>query len=149
MGGSLGPTLQGRPWHLWLIGIVGLLWSVMGVVSFVLTQMNVEAVMSQFPPQQREYFLSFPWWAVASWAIGVFGGLAGCVLLLLRNRLAVHVLFASMVGMAVCNFGGLFFLGGMDVMRETDGVGLTVFPVMVAALLASYSRAMSARRVLS
>lgn len=149
MGGEVGTTRQGRPWHLWLIGIVGLLWSVMGVVSFVLTQMNVEAVMSGFPPQQREYFLSFPLWAVACWAIGVFGGVAGCVLLLLKNRLAVHALFASMLGMAVCNVGGLFLLGGMEIMRQTDGVGLTVFPVMVAALLASYSRAMSARRVLS
>jgi hypothetical protein len=30
-----------------------------------------EAVMSRFPPEQREYFESFPWWAVAFWAIGV------------------------------------------------------------------------------
>ena len=43
----------GRPWHLWLIGIVGGLWSAIGVMSFILTQMNVEAVMSRFPPEQR------------------------------------------------------------------------------------------------
>ncbi len=49
------PTL-GRPWHLWMIGIVGGLWSLIGVLSFMLTQLNVEAVMSRFPPQQREYF---------------------------------------------------------------------------------------------
>ena len=86
---------QGRPWHVWLIGIVGGLWSSMGVISFMLTQMNVEAVMSRFPPQQREYFESFPWWAVAFWAIGVFGGVIGCLLLLLKNRLAFQVLLAS------------------------------------------------------
>ena len=63
--------VRGAPWHLWLIGTIGGLWSLMGVLSFMLTQMNVEAVMSRFPPEQREYFESFPLWAVAFWAIGV------------------------------------------------------------------------------
>ena len=142
-------TTSGRPWHLWLVGIVGGLWSVMGVVSFILTQMKVEAVMSEFPPQQREYFESFPLWTVAFWAIGVFGGLIGCLLLLLRNRLAFQLLLASVIGTVVCNHGGLFLLGGMKVMRETDGLGLTFFPVFVAALLAYYARAMSKKGVLS
>ena len=141
-------TTPGRPWHLWVIGIIGGLWSSMGVLSFMLTQMKVEAVMSRFPPQQREYFESFPWWVVAFWAVGVFGGVIGCLLLLLKNRLAFHVLLASVIGTAVCNLGGLFLLGGMEVMRQTDGLGLTVFPVFIAAFLASYARAMSKKGVL-
>ena len=144
-----GTTTSGKPWHLWLIGIIGGLWSSMGVLSFMLTQMKVEAVMSEFPPQQREYFESFPLWAVAFWAIGVFGGVIGCLLLLLKNRLAFHVLLASVIGVAVCNLGGLFLLGGMEVMRATGALGLTVFPVIVAAFLAYYARAMSRKGVLS
>ena len=91
------------------------------MLSFMLTQMNVEAVMSRFPPQQRAYFESFPLWAVAFWAIGVFGGVIGCLLLLLKNRLAFPVLLASVIGAIVFNLGGLFLLGGMEVMRETGG----------------------------
>jgi len=113
------------------------------VISFMLTQMNVEAVMSRFPPQQREYFQSFPLWTVAFWAIGVFGGVIGCLLLLLKNRLAFHFLLASLIGAIVSNLGGLFLLGGMEVMRETGGLGLTVLPVAFAALLAYYARAVS------
>ena len=138
-----------RPWHLWLIGIIGGLWSSIGVISFMLTQMNVEAVMSRFPPQQREYFASFPLWVVAFWAIGVFGGVIGCVLLLLRNRRAFHVLLASVIGAIVFNLGGLFLLGGMAVMRETGGLGVTVFPVIFAAFLAYYAGAMRKKGVLS
>jgi hypothetical protein len=130
---------------LWLIGTVGGLWSAIGVLSFMLTQMNVEAVMSRFPPQQRDYFASLPLWAVAFWAIGVFGGVIGCLLLLLRHRLAFPVLLAAAIGTIASSLGGLFLLGGMQVMVETDGVGLTVFPVFVAALLAFYARAMSRR----
>ena len=89
---------MGRPWHLWLVGIIGGLWSVMGVVSFISTQMNVEAMMSGFPPQQRAYFLSFPLWTDACWAISVFAGLIGCLLLLLGKRLAFPVFqFSTLV----------------------------------------------------
>ena len=141
-------TTPGRPWHLWLVGIVGGLGSAIGVLSFALTQLNVEAVMSEFPPQQREYFTSFPLWAVAFWAIGVVGGVIGCFLLLLKNRLAVPVLFTSMVGTILCNLAGLFLLGGMEVMRATGGLGFTAFPVVAAALLAYYARAMSRKGLL-
>src|SRR4026208_1526939 len=135
MSETQGTTTQGRPWHLWLVGIIGLLWSSMGVVSFLLTQMNVEAVMSRFPPQQREYFASFPWWADAFWAISVFGALIGCLLLLLKKRLAFPVFLASVMGAIVSNLGGLFFLGGMKVMRETGGLGLTAVPIVFTTLL--------------
>ena len=143
-----GTSTPGRPWHLWVIGMVGGLWSSIGVLSFMLTQMNVEAVMSQFPPQQRAYFESFPLWAVAFWAIGVFGGVIGCLLLLLKNRLAFHFLLASLIGAIVSNLGGLFLLGGMKVMVETNALGLTLIPIVFAALLAYYARAMSRTGVL-
>ena len=148
MSEAQGTTTPGRPWHLWLIGIIGGLWSSIGVLSFMLTQMNVEAVMSRFPPQQREYFESFPLWVVAFWAIGVFGGVIGCFLLLLKNRLAFHVLLASAIGAIVFNLGGLFLLGGMKVMAETGGLGFTVVPLIFAAFLAYYARAMSRKGVL-
>lgn len=149
MSEAHGTTTRGRPWHLWLVGILGFLWSLMGVVSFMLAEMNVEAVMSRYPQEQRDYFTSFPLWAVAFWAIGVFGGVIGCVLLLLRKRLAFPVLLASLIGAIVSNLGGLFLLGGMKVMRETGGLGFTAVPIVLGVLLASYARAMSKKGVLS
>ena len=149
MSAAQGTTTPGRSWHLWLIGIVGGLWSSMGVLSFMLTQMKVEAVMSRFPPQQREYFESFPLWVVAFWAIGVFGGVIGCLLLLLKNRLAFPFLLASAIGAIVFNLGGLFLFGGMKVMAETGGLGFTAVPLIFAACLAYYARAMNKKGVLS
>ena len=139
----------GRPWHLWLIGTIGILWSSMGVASFLLTQMNVEAVMSRFPPEQRAYFESFPLWAVTFWAIGVFGGVIGCLLLLLKSRLAWPVLLASAIGAIVSNLGGLFLLGGFEVMRDTGGLGFTAVPIIIGAFLAYYAWAMRRKSVLS
>jgi hypothetical protein len=128
--------------------MIGGLWSLMGALSFVLTEMNVEAVMSRFPPEQRAYFQSFPWWAVGCWAVWVLGGVVGCVLLLLKNRRAFHALLASTIGAIVTNLGGLLFLGGMEVMGGTSALGLTLFPVLLAAFLTYYARAMSNKGVL-
>jgi hypothetical protein len=139
----------GRPWHLWLVGSVGGLWSAMGVVSFMLTQMNVEAVMSRVPQEQRAYFESFPLWADGIWAIGVFGGVIGCLLLLLKNRLAFPVLLVSAIGAIGSNLGGLFLLGGMAVMRGTGSLGFTAIPILFGAFMAYYARAMSKKGVLT
>lgn len=137
-----------RPWHLWLVGIVGGLWSLIGVMSFVVTQMNVEAVMGGFPPEQRAYFLSFPLWADGLWGIGVFGGVIGCILLLLRNRLAFPVLVISAIGAITSNLGGLFLLGGMDVMSKTGGLGFTAVPIVFGLFMAGYAGVMSKKGVL-
>ena len=142
-------TTSRRPWHLWLVGIIGLMWSLMGVVSFMLTEMKVEAVMSRYPQEQRDYFESFPLWAVAFWGLGVFAGVIGCLLLLLKKRLAFPVLLASLVGAIVSNLGGLFLLGGVKVMRETGGLGFTAVPIVIGALLAYYAYVMSKKGVLS
>ena len=143
-----GTTTAATPWHVWAAGILGGLWSAIGVLSFMLTQMNVDADMREFPPEQRAYFASFPLWAIAVWAIGVFGGVIGCVLLLLRKRLAVPVLIASAIGAIVSNLGGLLLLGGLEVMRATGGLGFTAVPIVFGVLLVAYAQAMSRRGVL-
>ena len=50
------------PWHLWLIGIVGTLWNLMGAYDYLMTQTENEAYMSSFTPEQLEFFYGFPAW---------------------------------------------------------------------------------------
>ncbi len=146
------PTSR-RPWHLWIIGILGLLWNAFGALSFMLTVLKVEAVMGEYPPEQRTYFEGFPFWANAFWAIGVFGGVLGCLLLLLKKRLAVPILFASVIGAIVSNLGGLLLLGGWDVMKKTDMLGFSlffaVFIILFAAFQTYYAHRMNKRGVLA
>jgi hypothetical protein len=138
----------GRPWHLWVVGILGGLWSLIGVMSFVVTQMDLESVMGGFPPEQRAYFLSFPLWADGLWAIGVFAGVIGCILLLLRKRVAFQVLVISAIGAITSNLGGLFLLGGMEVMGKTGGLGFSAVPIVFGLFMATYAGAMTNKGVL-
>ena len=103
------------PRHLWIVGIVALLWNLLGAMDYVMTEMRYEAYMSQFTPEQLEFFYGFPAWLVALWAIAVWGGVLGAVLLLMRKKLAVPVLLVSflcMVATAIHNYG---FAAGADV----------------------------------
>ena len=72
------------PWHLWVMGVVALLWSAMGALDYVMTQTMNEAYMSQFTPEQLAFFTSFPTWVVAAWAVAVWGGVLGATMLLMK-----------------------------------------------------------------
>lgn len=85
------------PWHLWAVGIVSLLWNAGGAASYTMTELGMlEGMMT---PAQTEYFYGFPAWAVAFWALGVWGCFFGSIALLLRSRFAVWLFGVSIVGL--------------------------------------------------
>ncbi|MEL6323067.1 MAG: hypothetical protein AAGJ29_07305 [Pseudomonadota bacterium] len=137
----------GTPWHLWVIGGVTLLWNLMGVVDFAMTQIQYEPYMSQFTEAQLEYFYGLPAWAIVFWAFGVFGAFIGSGLLLLRNKLAVHAFALSLLGMIVTTVYGYGLADGLKV----SGTGALIFSIVIAVIaifLLVYARAMASRSVL-
>jgi hypothetical protein len=137
------------PWHLWVIGIVAVLWSAMGAFDYVMTQTKNEDYMSHFTPEQLEFFYGFPAWIVATWAIAVWGGVAGAMLLLMRKRLAVWILLASLIAMVVTAIHNYGLSNGMEVMGDPFSLVFTVVIFIVALLLFLYARAMRTRGVLN
>lgn len=83
-------------WGFWLIGAVGLIFNLLGCINFF-SQMNTDAVASM-PEIYRTIFESRPAWGTAAFALAVFGGFLGCLLLLFRKLVAFYVLIASVVG---------------------------------------------------
>ena len=88
------------PTHLWIVGGLATLWNAFGCYDYVMTQSGNEAHLAAFTEAQRTYFQSFPAWCEAAWALGVWGGLAGALLLLARSRHAVTAFVVSLVGLA-------------------------------------------------
>ncbi len=86
------------PWHLWVVGIVSLLWNSGGVISYSTTKLGMLESM-EMPSEQIAYFSSFPAWASAFWALGVWGCFAGSALLLFRSGYAVTAFAISIVGL--------------------------------------------------
>jgi hypothetical protein len=88
---------SGAPRHLWVVGIVGILWNAYGCYDYVMTNTGGEDYLRGygFTDEQIAYFNSMPAWMTAVWAIGVWGAMLGSVLLLLRMKWALHVFIAS------------------------------------------------------
>jgi hypothetical protein len=136
------------PWHLWVIGILALLWSAMGAMDYVMTQTKNEAYMSNFTPEQLEFFYGFPAWVVALWAIAVWGGVIGALLLLFRRRLAVWVFLASLLAMVVTTFHNYLLSNGMAVVGDVFSLGFSAAIFLFALGLFLYARMMHKRSVL-
>lgn len=92
------------PLHFWIVSGLSLLWNALGAYDYVMTQTRNEAYLAMFTREQRAHFESFPVWMEAAWAIGIWGAVAGSLLLLLRNRHAVTAFALSLAGLAVSTF---------------------------------------------
>ncbi len=135
------------PRHLWIVGVVALLWNLMGAYDYLMTKTQNEAYMGQFTLEQLEFFYGFPVWLVAFWAIAVWGGVLGAVLLLMRKKHAVPVLVVSFLGMVVTAIHNYGFAGGAEIV---GGVGLAFSAVIfvVAFALIIYARGLVKKGVL-
>lgn len=137
------------PWHIWVLGGVSALWNLGGVVDYLMSQMGVESYMGAMTPEQRAYFEGFPSWAVVFWALGVWGAIAGSVLLLLRSRLAAAAFAISLIGLLV-NTMHLFAsqgVGAVDLLGQ-GALTFTAVLIVVALGLWLYARAMVRKGVL-
>lgn len=86
------------PWHLWAVGILTLLWNAVGIMSYMMTELGQLKALGM-TESQIAYFETFPAWATAVWALGVWGAFFGSLLLLLRSRWAVASFAVSVVGL--------------------------------------------------
>lgn len=136
------------PWHLWLIGVLGLLWNAMGAFDYLMTETQNESYMGQFTPEQLEFFYGFPTWVVAFWAVAVWGGVLGAILLLLRKRLAVPVFLGSFLAMVVTSIHNFGLSNGLEVMEGT-GLMFSILIFVFAFCLWLYARVLAQRGVLA
>ena len=103
------------PWHLWAVGLLGLLWNGFGGYLYLMTRtQGAEFLRSMGAGQESiDWQASMPAWMNALWAIGVWGGVLGAVLLLLRMKWAMHAFLASLVAMLVSLVASLTMFNGM------------------------------------
>ena len=93
--------VDGVHWSFWVIGVVTLIWNVMGGINFFM-QMNPDA-LADYPEAARTLVEGRPTWSTGAFAIAVFGGALGCLLLLLKKSAAYYVFIASLLGVIVTN----------------------------------------------
>ncbi|MDQ3077778.1 MAG: hypothetical protein M3Q83_02930 [Pseudomonadota bacterium] len=134
-----------------IVAVLSLLWNGYGALNYVMTRMrNMDylAAMGGDPAQMLAYIDSFPLWAQAGWGLGVWGGVAGAIMLLVRSRVAVAAFGLSLVGMTL-SFGYQFL--GPPAPPEMSGSAGAIVPIVIIVLGIAqllYARRMLARGVL-
>jgi len=146
-------TRSKTPVHLWVVGALALLWNGFGAYDYLMTRMrNTDYLASMMPGVDPEATLAwidgFPVWAQFGWGLGVWGGLLGAVLLLVRSHWAVPVFAASLVG-AVVSLGYQILAAPPPPGMEGAMADIMPFVIILVALaLFFYARAMKAKGVL-
>jgi hypothetical protein len=115
-------------WLTW-VGIVFLLWNVMGVGAFTSQWTMSSADIAELPPIQRELWASMPGWAWAAYAIGVGVGTLGAVALLLRKWWAALAFAVSLIAIMV-QFSYPFLIA-----QGAQGeIALITFPIFIVVI---------------
>ncbi len=120
------------PAHLWIVGLLALLWNAFGCYDYLMTETANEAYLANFPADMVAYANSLPAWTTGFWALGVWGGLIGAVLLLMRSRYSVWTFALSLIG-AVVGLGYQMFLTVMPESMSGGMMGLMPWLIIAVA----------------
>jgi hypothetical protein len=140
------------PWHLWLVGGLSLLWNAFGGYDFVMSVTQGEAYWraSGMNDAMIAYYSAMPAWMYGPWVVGVWGAVAGSILLLMRSRYAVHAFALSFVGAVISLLYGQVIDKAPPPPAELAVMAYMPYViVLIAAFLAWYAWTMSKKGVLS
>ena len=101
-------------------------------MNFIM-QMNPETY-ANFPESAKSLISTRPLWATVAFALAVFGGLVGDILLIPRKAIAYYFFIASLLGVIVTNIHTIPVSSDMNIW-----VG-SLMSLVVAAFLIWYSK---------
>lgn len=131
----------GPPKWFWAVAIVFLLWNLFGVSNYLMsvTATSESLMGAGYTAEQAEFMLAMPSWYAAVFALAVWSGLLGAILLLLRKIWAFPVFVFGLL-MVILAFildavGGSFAV-----------LGTPYLAIMTVVLIASFIEVWFARR---
>ena len=115
------------PGWFWAVAVLALLFMALGCVMYY-TQVSTDP--ATLPLDQRSMWEATPTWMVAAYAVAVWVGLAGTILLLMRRRHAVPLLLVSLIAVIV-QFGGILVVPEL---REMVPASAYAAPIVIAVI---------------
>lgn len=106
------------------------LWNGIGVAAFFSQLMMTPEMIAQLPEAQQAVYRDIPVWSYSAYALAVFGGLTGSILLALGKKLAFPVLVLSLAGVIVQQYYNFVVIDAIGIM----GWGIVVMPVIVTTI---------------
>lgn len=132
----------------WIISVLLLLWNLSGAMAYISqVTMTVEDLQAM-PENQRALFEAIPAWVTSAFAIAVWGGSLGCIVLLLRKKLATPILMVSFAAILVQFFYTFALADTLQVMGA-GSLGLPIAIIAIGAYGVWFSRQSAAKGLLA
>lgn len=130
-------TVKIQGWF-WVVAVILLLWNLTGILNFMQHLNTPDEVLDNISEAERKLLGVYPWWAMIAFAVAVFGGTIGAILLLMRRSSAKLLFMASLVGIVIQMIYTLpigiemgsngYWVGIMSVLL----IGLAIFSIWLA-----------------
>lgn len=133
----------------WIVGVVALLWNLLGVNAYLQQAYQTEGFLAAYNEEQLALLDSTPAWITALFALSVFSGAIGSLLLLLRKKLAVPLLFLSFVTAFIQMCYSFFATNSAELFGTMQGIVMPIFIIVFSAFLVWYSKDARAKGILS
>lgn len=135
------------PWWFWVVSGLLLLWNLSGVMNYLssVTATTESLAAQDFTPEQIEFLLAMPAYYAAVFALAVWGGVLGALLLLLRKKLAVPVLMFSTL-MVIISFV-MDAIGGTFTMLGGAYIAIMIVVLIISLFAVWFARSMRARGI--
>lgn len=123
-------TSSAVPRWFWVVAIIAIVWNVVGVASYLMEVTTRETSLAALPAAERALYAMQPEWVTGAYAIAVFAGLAGCVLLAMRRALAAPLLALSLAAVLV----QMFYVFALSDALTVQGASSAVLPAAIVVI---------------
>ena len=128
------------PAWFWVVSILALLWNLMGAMAYVSQAFLTEEMKTALPEDQLALMESTPAWVTAAFAIVVWGGVLGCIALLLKKKWARPVLLISLIAILAQMSYSFFATNAAEVYGTLQGVVMPVLVIVIGIALVYFAR---------
>ena len=132
----------------WVISSIALVWNLMGVFNYLDQAFMTDKILETLPKEQQILYQDVPAWVTAAFAIAVFSGTLGSLLLLLKKKIASTFFIISFLGIMGQMSYGLLIDQNFDSYGPM-GIALPIIIIAFGGYLIWYSRKANEHRWLS
>lgn len=129
------------------IGILLLLWNLMGVAAFIMQYTADLTVLARTDPTTAQAFAAMPGWVWGAYGVAVAAGTLGAVLLLMKKAVAATLFLVSLIAVIV-QFGYTFLGTDLLAIKGSTSAAFPALIIIVAIVQLLYARSLVARGVL-
>lgn len=132
------------PAWFWVIPIIALAWYLMDMSAFFMRVLMIEDVISAMPENQQHLYINMPLWVNSVFAAEVFGGVLGCVGLLLRKKWALPLFVISLLGVLSQTFY-VYFLSDAISTMGTPAIVMPLLAILISASMIGLAKSAASR----